>query len=180
MAADLAHARIVALTDPLTRIWNRAGAEEYVRRKHAQATAAGGSLAVAVIDIDHFKSVNDTYGHPAGDAVLREFCKRVLRALRPEDFFCRMGGEEFLIIIEDPDAATALELAQAVRREIRSRAIVAGDIEILLTASIGLAYYQPAVITSFDEAIRRADEALYAAKKAGRDRLIAYHESGEH
>jgi len=123
MNTELEEARKAVLIDPLTRLWNRAGGDEFLARQHALAMQNGEKFCIGMIDIDHFKKVNDTYGHAAGDDVLREVARRILRSIRSDDFACRMGGEEFLLIIADPHTADAITVAQRVREAIRSKPI---------------------------------------------------------
>jgi diguanylate cyclase (GGDEF)-like protein len=177
MNEELAEAKKAVLVDPLTRLWNRAGAEEFLSRQHQLAVQNNEKFCLAMVDIDHFKKVNDTYGHPAGDEVLREVARRILRSIRTDDFACRMGGEEFLLIIADPNASDALQVAQRVREAIRSQPIVVDGTEISITISAGMAYFDPANSTTFDEVIRLADAGLYRAKQNGRDRIVSHIEN---
>lgn len=177
MNAELKEAKKAVLVDPLTRLWNRAGGQEFLGRQHALAIKNGEKFCIGMIDIDHFKKINDTYGHAAGDDVLREVAKRILRNVRSDDFACRMGGEEFLLIIGDPHATEALTIAQRVREAIRSKPIPIGDEEIMVTISMGLAYFDPAESTSCEEVIKLADSGLYRAKQNGRDRIVSHIEN---
>lgn len=130
-----------------------------------------------MLDIDFFKKINDTYGHATGDEVLREVAKRILRGIRTDDFACRMGGEEFLLVVSDPEATDALNIAQRVREAIRSAPIEAGGHSIRVTISMGLAYFDPAFAVSPEEVIRLADAGLYRAKETGLDRIISHIET---
>ncbi|WP_166442530.1 GGDEF domain-containing protein [Phragmitibacter flavus] len=177
MNMDLAAARKAVLIDPLTRLWNRAGGEEFLARQHELAVQNHEKFCIGMIDIDHFKKVNDTYGHAAGDEVLREVSKRILRSLRTGDFACRRGGEEFLVSISDPQATEAIAIAQAVREAIRSKPISVGGAEISITISMGLAYFDPAASVTFDQVIQLADAGLYRAKQTGRDRIVSHLEN---
>ncbi len=176
MNAELAEAKKAVLVDPLTRLWNRAGGDEFLSRQHALAGVNGERFCIGMIDIDHFKKINDTYGHAAGDDVLREVAKRILRSIRSDDFACRMGGEEFLMLISDPQASEAITIAQRVRETIRSTPIPIGDQAIEITVSMGLAYFDPAKKVTCDEVIKLADLGLYRAKETGRDRIISHFE----
>lgn len=177
MNAELERAKKAVLVDPLTRLWNRAGGEEFLSRQHKLAMGRGEKFCIGMIDIDHFKSVNDTYGHQAGDSVLREVARRILRGIREGDFACRMGGEEFLMMIADPNATDAIVVANRVRDAIRSKPVVAGDTSIKVTASIGLAFFDPAASVECEEVIKLADGCLYRAKQTGRDRVISHIEN---
>lgn len=177
MNAELEEAKKAVLVDPLTRLWNRAGGEEFLSRQHTLAVQNREKFCIGMIDIDHFKKVNDTYGHAAGDEVLREVAKRILRSVRSDDFACRMGGEEFLLIIADPHATDALTVAQRVREAVRSAPISIGDQAIPVTLSMGLAYFDPAESTTCEEVIKLADACLYRAKENGRDRIVSHIEN---
>ncbi len=177
MNEELEQARKAVLVDPLTRLWNRAGADEFLARQHKVAVQNGEKFCIAMLDIDFFKKVNDTYGHAAGDEVLREVARRILRSIRAKDFACRMGGEEFLLVISDPLATDALAVAAGVRERIRVTPVSVGGQEIKVTISMGLAYFDPASMAPCEEVIRLADAGLYRAKETGRDRIISHIEN---
>ncbi len=177
MNEELAEAKRAVLVDPLTRLWNRAGGDEFLAREHSLAVQKNEKFCIAVIDIDFFKKINDTHGHPAGDEVLREVARRILRNVRNDDFACRMGGEEFLLIIGDPHATEALTVAQRVREAIRSVPVEIAGKEIPVTISMGLAYFDPARSVSCAEVIQLADSCLYRAKQNGRDRIVSHIEN---
>jgi diguanylate cyclase (GGDEF)-like protein len=177
MNEELTQAKRAVLVDPLTRLWNRGGADEFLARQHQNAVQNKEKFCLAMMDIDFFKKINDTYGHAAGDEVLREVARRILRGIRSEDFACRMGGEEFLLVIADPAATDALVVAQRVREAIRSTPVVVDGQSIPVTISMGLAYFDPAAIVSPEEVIRLADAGLYRAKQTGRDRIISHIEN---
>lgn len=177
MNAELERAKKAVLVDPLTRLWNRAGGEEFLGRQHKIAMDRGEKFCIGMIDIDHFKNVNDTYGHQAGDEVLRDVAKRILRGIRETDFACRMGGEEFLMMITDPNATDAIVVANRVRDAIRSKPVIVGGTAIPITASIGLAFFDPAASVTCEEVIKLADGCLYRAKQTGRNRVISHIEN---
>jgi diguanylate cyclase (GGDEF)-like protein len=178
MTEELAQARRAVLVDPLTRLWNRAGGEEFLARQHRVAVQRNDKLCIGMIDIDHFKKINDTYGHAAGDTVLREVARRMIRSVREQDFVCRMGGEEFLLVIADPLATDALSIAERLRGAVRATPIEAEGHVIPVTLSIGLAYFDPAGMVTPQDVIRLADESLYRAKQTGRDRIVSHIEQG--
>lgn len=178
MNEELAAAKKAVLVDPLTRLWNRAGGEEFLARQHQVAVQRGEKFCIAMADIDHFKRINDTCGHAVGDEVLREVARRILRSIRDDDFACRMGGEEFLLVIADPAATDALKVAQAVRSTVRETPVESEGHSINVTLSIGLAYFDPAALVSCEEVIRLADQGLYRAKENGRDRIVSHIENG--
>jgi two-component system cell cycle response regulator len=139
-----------------------------------QAHARGKPLTVLVLDIDFFKAVNDTHRHDAGDDVLREFAVRLKKSIRGIDLACRLGGEEFVVVMPDTDMAVATTVAERLRRRIAADAfaIHKGERRVEVTISIGLA----ALAGPDDNAanvLKRADQALYRAKRDGRNRLVA-------
>jgi diguanylate cyclase (GGDEF)-like protein len=159
-----------ATRDALTGLWNRRMILEQLDRECQAAAREGHPLAVIVADVDHFKDVNDRYGHVAGDAVLRAASQRMRSVLRSDDFIGRYGGEEFLIILPDCEPDLALSLAERARRETSAGALeIAGD-RLQITVSLGLACSSPGG-SNPQALIHAADQALYRAKAAGRDRL---------
>ncbi|SON56010.1 Stalked cell differentiation-controlling protein [Hartmannibacter diazotrophicus] len=169
------HTMELALTDSLTGLHNRRYFDMHIGQLVEQANTRGGhELALLVLDIDHFKSVNDTYGHSAGDEVLKEFAARIERNLRGMDMACRMGGEEFVIVMPDTDQHFGLAIAERLRDLIaRSPFPIGGGRDpIKVTVSIGLAVAAPPDDTP-EKMLRRADMALYAAKRDGRNRVVA-------
>ena len=161
-----------ALTrDALTGTMNKRYLLESLQRGIASATRQRHVVSVLMLDIDHFKSVNDTYGHLVGDEVLREFGKRVSCVCREEDLLARYGGEEFCLMLALTDREEALEMAERCRSVIASEPFVtaAGPIEI--TASFGLACTDPSEPATPNQIIEQADQKLYEAKRAGRNRV---------
>ena len=165
----------LALTDPLTGVYNRRYVAAHLEGLMARAGEVAKGPALLLFDIDHFKQVNDTWGHLAGDAVLCEIAKRAQRDVRSFDLVARYGGEEFLVLMPETNLQAALVVAERLRLSIAEAPFIlpdgAGDIHV--TGSIGVA-------TTLDHAdsptdlMRRADEALYAAKKAGRNRVESW------
>jgi two-component system cell cycle response regulator len=139
-----------------------------------QAAGRGKPLTLLVLDIDYFKSINDTHGHDAGDDVLREFAVRVKKSIRGIDLACRYGGEEFVIVMPETDMAVATLVAERIRRRIASEpfAIDNGARAINVTLSIGLAALGSNEDTGAS-ILKRADQALYRAKRDGRNRVVA-------
>ncbi len=163
----------MALTDALTGLFNRRYMESHLGTLVEQAVTRGKPLAVLVIDIDYFKSINDTHGHDAGDDVLREFALRIKRSIRGIDLACRYGGEEFVVVMPETDMAVAAMVAERLRRRIAADpfAITQGARAIPVTISIGIAglrgpHDSPASL------LKRADQALYRAKRDGRNRVV--------
>lgn len=178
MNEELAQAKRAVLVDPLTRLWNRAGGDEFLARQHQVAVQRGEKFCIVIVDIDHFRKVNDTYGQAAGNDVLREVARRILRSIRDADFACRMGGAEFLLVIADPLATDALKVAQSVRDTVRSTPVETMGHSVPVTLSMGLACFDPAELVEPKEVIRLADESLSRAKQTGRDRIVSHIESG--
>jgi two-component system cell cycle response regulator len=167
-------AQRLSLTDPLTGLWNYRYLRESLRREVERASRFGRMLAVLVLDLDHFKDVNDTYGHAAGDAVLSEFARRLRLGLREVDFAFRQGGEEFVVLLPETDAYGGVIVAERLGAAVRDRPMSLdaqhpdlGE-QIPITVSIGIAVYPEHGATA-EEVLRAADAALYAAKRAGRD-----------
>ncbi len=164
----------MAITDALTGLYNRRYMESHLSALVEQAAARGKPLTALVLDIDYFKSVNDTHGHDAGDDVLREFAKRVRKSIRGIDLACRFGGEEFVIIMPETDMAVATIVAERLRRRIASEpfAVGHGSAALQVTISIGIATLDAADDTA-GTILKRADQALYRAKRDGRNRVVA-------
>jgi len=160
-----------AVRDSLTGLWNRGMILDQLERELHRSRREGKPLAVAIADLDHFKQVNDTLGHTAGDAVLREAAERMRGAVRDCDFVGRYGGEEFLLILPGCDGPAGLHVAERVRRRVGDAPVRAGETPAPVTVSIGLAAAGPDGAEA-DDLIRAADEALYRAKAAGRDRVV--------
>jgi diguanylate cyclase (GGDEF)-like protein len=167
-------AQRLSLTDPLTGLWNYRYLRESLRREVERASRFGRMLAVLVLDLDHFKEVNDTYGHPAGDAVLGEFARRIRIGLREVDVAFRQGGEEFVVLLPETDAYGGAIVAERLGAAVRDRPVRIdprrpGLIDrIPITVSIGVAVF-PEHGGNAQQVLAAADDALYAAKKAGRD-----------
>jgi diguanylate cyclase (GGDEF)-like protein len=157
-------------TDALTGLHNRRHAEEQLHQQTLASRASGEELAVLIFDLDHFKNINDTYGHAGGDAVLREFAARVRPVLRPGDVAARWGGEEFLLLLPATDLRTAAAVGEQVRRAAAEHPFqVDGERTCVVTVSVGCT---ASSTVEPEEQVRRADEGLYEAKAAGRDRVV--------
>ena len=165
--AELRLARLAA-TDALTGIPNRRFFDEFSEIEFSRVQRFGEPLSVLMIDLDHFKAINDEYGHLAGDEVLRNVAVVGFNVLRACDVLARIGGEEFVCLLPGTDAVGARVAAEKLRREIEQLSIAVGSQTLGVTASIGVAAVC-AGDTSISDAMRRADEALYRAKAAGRN-----------
>ena len=157
-------------TDTLTGLYNRRHLEGELARQHLDARRHNDPIVLLMLDLDHFKRVNDTYGHPVGDLVLCEFACRLRDEVRAGDTAGRWGGEEFLVILPRTDLAGAMHLAHRVRRATATAPILIGGDSIHLTVSGGCAV-GPADAPG--ELVRHADELMYAAKRAGRNRILS-------
>jgi two-component system cell cycle response regulator len=163
----------LALVDPLTAMNNRRFMEMHLAAQLDQAAHKGRPLSLMILDIDHFKAVNDCFGHDAGDAVLKQFAQRVKKAVRGSDLVCRLGGEEFVVVMPETSLETAARVAERLRAaiELEEFKIDAGGRTIAVTASIGLA--ERGQDANADALLRRADKALYRSKNSGRNRVSA-------
>jgi two-component system cell cycle response regulator len=163
-----------AITDGLTGLYNRRYMESHLGTLVEQAASRGKPLTTLVLDIDFFKSVNDTHGHDAGDDVLREFATRIKKSIRGIDLACRLGGEEFVIVMPETDMAVATIVAERLRRRIATEPFVieSGAKKLDVTISIGIATLD-APEDNAAAILKRADQALYRAKRDGRNRVVA-------
>jgi two-component system, cell cycle response regulator len=164
----------MAITDSLTGLHNRRYMESHLGTLVDEAAARGKPLTLLILDIDYFKSINDNYGHDAGDDVLREFATRVRKSIRGIDLAARYGGEEFVIVMPETDMAVAAVVAERIRRRIAGEPfpIQKGNAAIDVTISIGIAALAGATDTA-ETVLKRADQALYRAKRDGRNRVVA-------
>jgi len=163
-----------ATNDGLTGVYNRRSFDTIIEKELERARRYGRGLSLLIIDIDHFKGVNDTYGHVAGDDVLRELASRLASQLRSNDHLARYGGEEFAIILPETPLEMAQPLAERIRMHAASLAYhMSGDQSTELTLSIGASSF-PDHATTVDELIQHADSALYQAKETGRDRVCVF------
>jgi len=163
----------MAITDALTGLFNRRYMESHVATLVEQAAARSKPLTVMVLDIDYFKSINDTHGHDAGDDVLRDFALRIKRSIRGIDLACRYGGEEFVLVMPETDMAVAAMVAERLRRRIAAEpfSIQKGAKSVPVTISIGIAGLRDKDDTAAS-VLKRADQALYRAKRDGRNRVV--------
>jgi diguanylate cyclase (GGDEF)-like protein len=169
--SELDEARRKSERDPLTQLLNRGAFEECVKRANMLATVAGQPSCLLLIDLDHFKRVNDDHGHAVGDKALRAVADALTRAfLRKTDFVARYGGEELAVIVRDVAAADGRRFAERALEAVRGAHVTGRRGRLQLTASVGVAASQPGETT--ERWIERADRALYAAKQAGRDRAV--------
>ena len=158
--------RALSITDSLTGIYNRRYFQDRLKGEMLRLNRMSGALSLIMLDIDHFKRINDQHGHAVGDGVLQELCKRIGQRLRRTDVFCRIGGEEFVVLCPNTDGAQAYSLAMQLWQSLRDAAMEPVGV---VTASFGVASWR--VDEGIDGLLLRADSAVYVAKQAGRDRV---------
>jgi diguanylate cyclase (GGDEF)-like protein len=160
-----------ATRDSLTHLWNRNSILESLSRELSRTEREGTPLGVVIVDLDHFKQVNDNYGHPVGDAVLCEAARRMQNSIRQYDFLGRYGGEEFLILLPGCSEAESYSQAERLRRQLTQTEVRVNDVPLHVTASFGVTAAMPGDPWTAEGLVRKADEALYVAKKSGRNRV---------
>jgi len=161
-----------ASRDALTQIYNKRFFVERLHSEHAFSIRHRAALSLIIFDLDHFKLVNDTYGHLAGDHVLAELAKCLAPMIRSEDVFARYGGEEFVILSRSTDPPSAAVVAERVRAAIEAHTFEFDGTAISLTVSVGVAAAPHNEIKAPEDLVARADKALYEAKRAGRNRVV--------
>ena len=171
----LVQAHELANIDPLTFIPNRRKIIVELQEEVIRSERYGTPLSISILDIDHFKKVNDTYGHTTGDETLRSVAARLREHIRHPDTIGRYGGEEFLIVLPNSEAKAAVEQASRLCRDIRKTQIEANDHVLFVTVSIGIAQLRIGQ-ENWEGFLNRADEALYLAKNNGRDRWMVAEE----
>lgn len=160
-------AQDLALRDALTGIWNRQALNDTLEREYARWQRYKKPLTMVVWDMDHFKKINDQYGHSAGDVVLKAIAQIFNKTVRKADFIARFGGEEFVGLFPETDPDSALALATKVRQIVEKTHIYYQDVKVPVTASAGLAMFEDG--DAVDDVFSRADKALYQAKNNGRN-----------
>ena len=174
LAESFAALRQLATRDELTGLLNRREFDRILNEEQERAKRFGHALSLLMIDVDHFKQINDAHGHPCGDAVLRELARRFGAQVRDVDRVARFGGEEFAVVLVQSDRSAAIECAERIRRSANSEPILAPQNVVLrATVSVGVAAL-PTDGVSSASLIAAADKALYAAKAAGRNRVMAF------
>jgi two-component system, cell cycle response regulator len=163
-----------AIVDTLTGLHNRRYMQSHLTQLINEGASSGTAFSLMILDIDHFKLVNDTWGHDAGDEVLKEFSARIRKAIRGIDMACRSGGEEFVVLMPETEPQVAQLVAERIRMRVERQPfpIYGGKKSISVTVSVGVSGYR-AGHTTADALMKRADEALYRAKRDGRNRVIA-------
>jgi diguanylate cyclase (GGDEF)-like protein len=172
LAMKTAEFERLSLTDALTGVANRRALTERAQIEIAALSRNPGPLSVVMFDIDHFKRVNDTFGHAVGDTVLSHVALVAKENLRPGDLIARIGGEEFALLLPHTEVREAQAIAERIRAKIAEAQVVSGEAVVSVTCSFGVAPFDDTSGT-IDNALRRADSALYLAKQDGRNRVYA-------
>jgi diguanylate cyclase (GGDEF)-like protein len=170
LAEALDRIQVLATRDELTGLINRRHLQELLQAEELRSRRSGRTLCLAMLDLDHFKDVNDRYGHAGGDEVLKAFAGIAARSARRSDYFARWGGEEFVWVLPETVRSDAECALQRLRQMLAASEVMQQDRELRITVSCGLTILQPD--ESWTTAIQRADEALYEAKTRGRDRVV--------
>jgi len=157
--------------DGLTGVYNRRHVEKELGAKFKEAREGGKDLSMMIIDLDHFKNINDTRGHLAGDEVLRKLGHLLLSDMRKEDIVGRYGGEEFIVVMPNTQMGSALGIAEKLRKAIENMPVVYENEPIPITASIGLSQFRPEML-DYKEIIKESDDGLYKAKEGGRNCVV--------
>lgn len=163
--------------DELTDLYNRRYFMESAEREVAGTARYGKNLSLLMLDLDFFKQINDTHGHPAGDAVLKQTARMLKQSIRTYDVACRYGGEEFAVIMPNTSLIDARTFCERLRKKIENTTVRHDSKNLRITVSIGLAEYLPEIDKSILQLIKRADDGLYAAKQQGRNRVVAVDEN---
>lgn len=163
--------RFEAMHDHLTGLWNRGAVLDFLEREMARALRTSQPVAVMMADVDHFKSVNDTYGHLVGDVALREVARRLASSARQYDWVARYGGEEFMAVVAGCDERLVGHYAERLRMQVAASPVHTGAGDLQITISIGASVVVPAKGIDCDTLLQAADDALYRAKGAGRNRI---------
>jgi diguanylate cyclase (GGDEF)-like protein len=170
LAATLDQVQRLISHDELTRTLNRRSLVERLGEEKSRCERSGASFSVALMDLDHFKNVNDTHGHAAGDEVLRGFADAVHEAMRQTDVFGRYGGEEFLLILTGSSTEAARDAAERIRAAVDSRDWSSAAPGLSVTVSVGITSFRKG--DTIEQLLKRADNALYQAKRSGRNRIV--------
>jgi len=162
----------LSIIDGLTGVHNKRFFLDFLERELRVSARQQTPLSLIMIDIDHFKKVNDTHGHLAGDNVLKEMCRRIKPRVRATDLIARYGGEEFAVVMPQTGREGGLQFAEVMRALVQSEVFLPGDIDLACTISLGLAEADMSNTASPEDLIKRADDNLYEAKRSGRNRAV--------
>jgi diguanylate cyclase (GGDEF)-like protein len=173
LASDLDQARLASMIDPLTSLWNRQGIYNILRSRMDEYLLGGEGFAVAILDIDHFKTINDTYGHESGDQTLKAIAHSLREGCRESDAIGRWGGEEFLILINESNPDHVMDIASRIRIAMEMQQVSLPFTPPLnVTVTIGLTNIVPGSRPTLEGLIARADQALYQGKREGRNQVV--------
>jgi len=173
LTLDLDQARMASMVDPLTSLWNRQGIYNILKYRMDDYLLNGVSFALAILDIDNFKSINDTYGHDVGDHTLQAIAQSLIKGCRKKDAVGRWGGEEFLLLINEPKLKNIMEIAQRIRANLASYQIILPNSQSQnVTATIGLTSISAGTRPTLEYLIGKADQALYQGKRSGRNQIV--------
>jgi len=172
MVAENKKMQKLALYDPLTGLYNRRGMDLSLNHIVSAAQRSENCISAISMDIDFFKKINDAYGHDGGDYVLKKFAETLLKSVRPNDVCCRLGGEEFVIVLPEEKLDYAAMVAERIRQEIEALKLMYEGSTITLTSSFGIATHYKNI--DIDYLLKDADKALYAAKAGGRNQVCQY------
>jgi diguanylate cyclase (GGDEF)-like protein len=164
-----------SLRDAMTGLYNRRFMDEYLSKNMPQVLKNKDTVALLMIDMDHFKMVNDTYGHDVGDVIIKKLSKTITENIKESDLAVRYGGEEFLVLLHGVDEPEAIEIAERLRLKVADMKVKAGNEILQKTISIGVSMF-PSDTDSVWKCIKFADIALYRAKESGRNRVIRFDE----
>jgi diguanylate cyclase (GGDEF)-like protein len=165
---DLKH---IAATDPLTKIFNRRSFFDLAEKELSRSQRFNTALSVVMVDIDHFKNVNDTYGHILGDQVLIAFAELCQKNLRQYDIFARYGGEEFIVLLPETDISQAMVIAKRLQTMVAGTQIAFNGDKVSITISLGVSSNEGELSLTLDQLVDRADQALYSSKQSGRNKV---------
>jgi diguanylate cyclase (GGDEF)-like protein len=160
-----------AATDELTGAANRRRFLEEAEREFSRAVRYGGAFAILLLDLDDFKEINDRFGHPVGDDLLKQFSQLCQQNIRQDDLFARFGGDEFILLLPEADAASAAEFAERLRHMLETTPLTGIPGQPVITASMGVVPYHPR-FTDIRDLLAAADQALYQAKAGGKNRIV--------
>lgn len=164
----------MAVTDPLTGLYNRRHFCDLMEKEIALSRRHGDTNSILLIDIDHFKNINDTYGHLAGDSVLASFAGLLKKTIRHTDILCRIGGEEFVVFCRRSGKRNSVVAAEKIRSTISKMVFDSGGDSVRITTSIGIATFPYGNLETIDDVLECADQALYNCKENGRDRIAHF------
>ncbi|MBM3468780.1 MAG: sensor domain-containing diguanylate cyclase [Alphaproteobacteria bacterium] len=173
LASDLDQARMASMIDSLTGLWNRQGMYNILKSRMDEYQKIGAPFTVAILDIDNFKNINDTYGHDSGDHTLMTIAKTLIASCRETDGVCRWGGEEFLLLINESNLMHVTEIAERIRLTLESAVVFIGaHYPLKITVTIGLSCISENSHPTLEDLISKADQALYQGKRSGKNKVV--------